>query len=88
MRTAHCCVCRQVIDISRDQIDFFCGNVIEVRDRSGMPLLAMSTAAHNAFTPEQRRELLRHVRWLCHAPFDTIEHIGGGGVRCAIAELF
>ena len=78
----------QVLEISRDQIDHFCGNVIEVRTSLDQPILAMSTAAHNAFTPDQRRELLRHVRRLCHAPFDTIEHIGGGGVRCAIAEIF
>ena len=66
----------------------FCGNIIEVVGNKGLPLLAMSTAAHNAFTPEQRALLLKHVRWLCHSPIDTLEHIGGGGVRCSIAELF
>ena len=76
------------MEITRNQIDAFCGNVIEVRGVHDQPILALSTAAHNGFTPDQRRELLRHFRWLCHAPFDTIEHIGGGGVRCAIAELF
>ena len=78
----------QVIEITRDQLDAFCGNVIEVRGFCNQPILALSTAAHNGFTQDQRAELLRHFRFLCHAPFDTIEHIGGGSVRCAIAELF
>ena len=30
----------------------------------------------------------RHVAALHHAPIDTLEHIGGGGVRCTLAELF
>lgn len=78
----------QVIEISCDQMGAFCGNVIEITGGMDLPLLAMSTGAHNAFTPEQQKLLLKHVRWLCHSPMDTIEYIGGGGVRCAIAELF
>jgi hypothetical protein len=30
----------------------------------------------------------RHVAALHHAPIDTLEHIGGGGVRCTLAEIF
>ena len=44
--------------------------------------------AHNAFTPDQRKVLRRHVAELHHSPIDTIEHIGGGGVRCSLAEIF
>ena len=44
--------------------------------------------AYQAFTEDQRRQLRKHVAELHHAPIDTIEHIGGGGVRCALAELF
>lgn len=44
--------------------------------------------AHNAFTPEQRAVMRRHVAGLHHAPLDNIEYIGGGGVRCSLAELF
>ena len=78
----------QVVDISRKQMDALCGNVLEVEDGRGLPVLAMSTQAHDAFTNEQRTVLLRHVAALVHAPIDTLEHIGGGGVRCALAELF
>jgi hypothetical protein len=44
--------------------------------------------AYHAFTEDQRRTLRRHVARLVHAPIDTLERIGGGGVRCCIAELF
>jgi hypothetical protein len=48
----------------------------------------MSTRAFNAFTDDQKRVLRRHVAALHHANIDTLEHIGGGGVRCTLAELF
>lgn len=48
----------------------------------------LSLQAYHAFTPEQRRVLRRHVAELHHAPIDTLEHVGGGGVRCALGEVF
>lgn len=78
----------QVVKISNAQMSAMCGNVLELEDGRGLPVLAMSTQAHNAFTDEQRRELRKHVAALHHAPIDTIEYIGGGGVRCSLAELF
>jgi hypothetical protein len=44
--------------------------------------------AFNAFTPDQRKLMRRHMAELHHAPIDTLEHIGGGGVRCALGEIF
>jgi hypothetical protein len=48
----------------------------------------MSTAAHDAFTEEQRRTLLGVCARLVHVPMSTIEAVGGGGVRCCLGELF
>eukprot|EP00242_Pyramimonas_sp_CCMP2087_P001000 CAMPEP_0198232004 /NCGR_PEP_ID=MMETSP1445-20131203/115499_1 /TAXON_ID=36898 /ORGANISM="Pyramimonas sp., Strain CCMP2087" /LENGTH=494 /DNA_ID=CAMNT_0043912651 /DNA_START=119 /DNA_END=1603 /DNA_ORIENTATION=+ len=79
---------REVVDISYDQMDSFCGNVLEVENDKGLPVLAMSSQAHDAFTPAQRATLLKHVAALHHAPIPTLEAIGGGGVRCCIAEVF
>jgi hypothetical protein len=50
--------------------------------------MAMSTRAYNAFTDDQRKLMRRHVAALHHANIDTLEHIGGGGVRCTLAEVF
>lgn len=78
-----------VVDISLAQVDAMCGNVLEVEDGAGAPVLAMSTRAWTAFGAEGRADLLKGgVAALVHAPFDTIETVGGGGVRCALAELF
>jgi hypothetical protein len=37
---------------------------------------------------DQRRQLQRHLAALHHAPIDTLEFIGGGGVRCSLGEVF
>ena len=66
----------------------FCGNALEVVNGRGVPGLAMSTRAHNAFTEEQRAVMLKHVCELYHAPIDTLEDLGGGEVRCCLAEVF
>lgn len=55
---------------------------------SGLPVWVMSTQAYEALTPDQRDRLARHVAAIHHAPIDTLERIGGGGVRCTLAELF
>jgi hypothetical protein len=78
----------EVVQISQAQVDALCGNVLEVADWRGLPVMAMSTQAHGAFTEEQRRAMLRHCAGLVHAPIDTLERVGGGGVRCSLAELF
>ncbi|KAL6778291.1 hypothetical protein ACKKBG_A17635 [Auxenochlorella protothecoides x Auxenochlorella symbiontica] len=77
-----------LVDITRDQMAAMCGNVLELEDGRGLPVLAMSTRAYNAFTEEQRRTMRRHVAALHHAPIDTLEHIGGGSVRCTLGEIF
>jgi len=78
----------QIVDINRDQMAALCGNVLELEDGRGLPVMAMSSQAFNAFTPDQRKVMRRHVAELHHAPIDTLEHIGGGGVRCALGEIF
>ncbi|KAL4433427.1 hypothetical protein ABPG77_010280 [Micractinium sp. CCAP 211/92] len=77
-----------VVDITREQMAALCGNVLELEDGRGLPVLAMSTRAYNAFTDDQKKVLRRHVAALHHANIDTLEHIGGGGVRCTLAEIF
>ena len=79
---------REVVTITRAQMGSMCGNVLEVRGAGGLPLLALSTRAHDAFTAPQRETLLRHVARLVHAPLDTLEEVGGGSCRCCLGELF
>jgi len=80
---------KEIVDISRDQVNAFCGNVLEVRTASGEPALALSRRALDAFTHKQRETLDRvYADRLVVADFDVIETVGGGGVRCSIAEVF
>uniref|UniRef100_A0A061RZ36 Amidinotransferase n=1 Tax=Tetraselmis sp. GSL018 TaxID=582737 RepID=A0A061RZ36_9CHLO len=77
-----------VVEITRAQMGALCGNALEVVDGRGLPAMAMSTQAYNAFTADQRATILRHCASIIHAPIDTIERIGGGGVRCTLGEIF
>lgn len=78
----------EIVDISQQQMAALCGNVLELEDDRGLPVMAMSTRAYNAFTLDQKNTLQRHVAGIHHANIDTLEHIGGGGVRCTLAEIF
>ena len=78
---------REVIRISAEQVNGFAGNVLEVRNRLGETFIAMSTAAYGSFTEEQRETLCSFAR-IVHAPIPTIERLGGGSVRCMLAEVF
>ena len=64
-----------------------CGNAIELLNDKGLPVMVMSSQAYHGFTSEQRSRILEHVAAIHHAPIPTIERIGGGSVRCTIAEL-
>ncbi|KAF5835837.1 Amidinotransferase-domain-containing protein [Dunaliella salina] len=78
----------EVVEISLEQMDSLCGNALELQDVRGVPVMAMSTQAYNAFTEQQREAILRHVSAIVHSPIDTLENVGGGGVRCTLGELF
>ena len=79
----------EVVEISHEQMNKFCGNVLEVVTKECDPCLVMSTQAYDAFTEDQRAVLRANMKGgLHHAPIDTLEKIGGGGVRCTIAEIF
>eukprot|EP00798_Chlamydomonas_sp_ICE-L_P016096 gene16096-22238_t len=78
----------EVVQISLDQMDHLCGNALEVENGNGLPVMAMSTQAYNAFTDDQIKAIRRHVVDIAHAPIDTLEKVGGGGVRCTMAEIF
>lgn len=77
----------EVVDISFEQMAQFCGNVIQLRAKDGAKVLLMSQSAHDAFTAVQLAVLSRDNK-LVVAAVPTIEAIGGGSVRCMVAEIF
>ncbi|AIW21990.1 amidinotransferase [Vibrio coralliilyticus] len=78
---------KQVVSISLEQMNQFCGNILELETVNGDKVIAMSQSAYDAFSPAQRAQLSSHGKLL---PFNvqTIESIGGGSVRCMLGEVF
>ncbi|SBO12621.1 Amidinotransferase [Vibrio mediterranei] len=78
---------KQVIDITLEQVNQFCGNILQLETVNGDKVIAMSKSAFDAFSPAQKQQLSTHGKLL---PFDvsTIENIGGGSVRCMLGEVF
>ncbi|MFT5288371.1 MAG: hypothetical protein ACI82F_000426 [Planctomycetota bacterium] len=77
---------RIVIDLSRGQVSSFLGNALEVAQADGSPALVMSSRARAALSADQSAALARALP-LIVTPFPTIEQVGGGGVRCALAAM-
>lgn len=77
---------KDMIAISYDQMNHFAGNMLQVKNMQGEPLLVMSSQAFEALTKEQVSRLLGYNR-IIHAPLTTIETNGGGSARCMMAEI-
>lgn len=76
---------REILEISMRQLQGFAGNLLELRGRDG-PLIAVSATAWDALDTAQRALLERHGRILA-ARIPTLETLGGGSVRCMLAEI-
>ncbi len=77
---------RSLVAVSRDQVLRFAANCLEL-DSTGGPLMVLSQTALHSLQPEQRRALERHASLLPVA-VPVIEHVGGGSVRCMLAEIY
>ena len=78
---------KEIISISLEQVNNFCGNILEVVNKNGNSILIMSTRAYNAFSESQKKIINKFCK-IVHSPLDTIEYYGGGGARCMLAEIF
>jgi hypothetical protein len=78
---------REIIGISIAQMERFAGNLLELATDSGTSLIVMSRTAHQALSDEQLESLAHHGR-IVSVAIPTIEAIGGGSVRCMMAEVF
>lgn len=74
-----------IIDITRQQMFEFAGNLLELATPGGH-VIALSTTAWGSLELAQRRILESHAG-VVPVAIPTIERIGGGGVRCMLAEL-
>jgi hypothetical protein len=75
----------QLIDISRAQMSCFAGNLLQLQSGAGA-LIVISEQAWRVLLPTQRKLLERHGS-IVLARIPHIERIGGGSVRCMLAEV-
>ncbi len=78
---------KQLLDISAEQVGEFAGNLLFLDGGAQGPLVALSRRAWASLTRAQRVLLEQHARPVLCA-VETIEHVGGGGIRCMLAEIF
>jgi hypothetical protein len=79
---------REVLSITRREMAAFAGNTLELTNASGEGVLAASQCAFDALAPQTRERLAAQVRHRVSVPIPTIERLGGGSVRCMLAEVF
>ena len=78
---------RIIVTITEEQVNHFLGNALQLYGHEGKKLLAMSTRSFKSLERWQR-EKIEASSTIIHYPVDTIEALGGGGVRCMLAEVF
>ena len=78
---------KSILDITKDQMKNFLGNVLELKNNKEESCLVMSSTAFKSLHPEQKKIISKKMKIL-HSPLDTIEYFGGGSARCMIAEIF
>ncbi|MEA3150379.1 MAG: hypothetical protein QOD56_1318 [Gammaproteobacteria bacterium] len=74
-----------VIEISAGQMRHFAGNLLELAPAAGN-LIALSRGAWRSLDASQRGRLESHGTVLT-VDIPVIERLGGGGVRCMLAEI-
>jgi hypothetical protein len=77
----------EIIDISMKQVHHYTGNMLQVRSSDNILYTILSQQAYNSLDERQRQQLNAHTN-LLPVDISTIETVGGGSVRCMMAEIF
>jgi len=75
----------EIVTISYEQMRQFAGNLLEMEGAQGR-VIALSTTAWASLDAGQRSALEKQAA-IVAVPIPTIERLGGGGVRCMLAEI-
>lgn len=79
---------KTLIDINLEQMEqHYCGNILELNNQQNERIVVMSQQAWNGFNPEQQDFFQTRAK-ICATDITTIETIGGGSMRCMLAEVF
>jgi len=77
----------EVINISMEQVRHYAGNMLQVKSSKGALYTILSQQAFDSLTEQQKQQLQAYTR-LLPVNISTIETVGGGSVRCMMAEIF
>ena len=76
----------EVVRLNYAQLNAFAGNMLELLNRNGERVLAMSQQAYDSLDEEQRAALRANSQ-IVRSGIDNIEASAGGSVRCMLAEV-
>jgi len=76
----------ELVLLTREQMESFAGNMLQLRSGDGEPLIVMSAVARSSLSEDQRRTIEKHAR-IISADISRIEQSSGGSVRCMLAEI-
>ncbi len=83
---------REIIEIDLDEIGRFGGNMLELgtwdEALGDSRVIVMSDSARRALKPDAFARLRACTDAVLSVPVPTIERLGGGSVRCMLAEVF
>jgi hypothetical protein len=83
---------REVVTISHAEIEQFAGNMLELSTwdeaLGDAHVLVMSESARRGLTPQNYARISGATDTVLAVPVPTIERLGGGSVRCMLAEVF
>jgi hypothetical protein len=77
----------EIIEISNGQMNHFAGNMLVLQINSTKHILVSSQSAFDSLDDNQKKEIEKQCE-IVPLPIKTIETIGGGSVRCMMAEVF
>lgn len=78
---------KAIIEIDHQQMTSFLGNVAFIHNSDKEPFIVMSDTAYRSMEDTQLK-LLSGFGSIIHCDIGTIEKIGGGSVKCMIAENY
>jgi hypothetical protein len=78
---------KEIIYLTQKQIDAFAGNILELETPEKLKKIIMSKTTYESLSEEQI-EQFSSFGDICYSDVSTIEQVGGGGIRCLLAELF
>ncbi|MBK7887763.1 MAG: amidinotransferase [Bacteroidetes bacterium] len=78
---------RTLLTLSLAQMNSFCGNMLQIKNRDGRLFTVCSRTAYDSLEEKQLEQMQEHTEFLI-VDIPVIENVGGGGVRCMLAEIF